>query len=78
MDDVTGIDQAQTDAAGNGRRDMAIGKLHSGVVDLALIVLDDTLILMDRRHLGIELLFGNCILAVSGLVTIQIDVRVLK
>ncbi len=54
---------------------MAIGQLHLGVLDHSLIVFDDTLVLMDRCHLGVELLFRDCILAVGRLVAIQINVR---
>ena len=45
MDDVAGIDETQTHAPGQRRRDAAVRELQLGVVDRALVHLHHALVL---------------------------------
>ena len=78
MDNVAGIHQAQPNASGNGRGNVAVNDLHLGSIHLALVKLHRAFVLMDGGHLGSELLFGNRVAAVSNLVTFQINMRILQ
>src|ERR1041385_1507569 len=57
---------------------MAISELNSGILQLALVELNDSLVLMDGCGLSIENLLWDGISGVRGLVTVEIEVRVLE
>src|SRR5262249_30719577 len=78
MNDVSRIHETQTNASGNGRRDLGVGEIDLDGSDLALIVFYGAFELMDRSDLRIELLFGNRVLAVGGLITSEVEVRVFE
>ena len=78
MDDVAGIHQAQPNASGNGRGDVGVDDLQLGSIHLALVQLHGAFVLVDRSHLGSELLLGDRIAAVSNLVAFQINVRIFQ
>ena len=59
MDDVAGIDQPQSGAAGDRRDDPGVGKDRLGVLDGALVGLHLGLELGDQRLLGVVLLAGR-------------------
>jgi hypothetical protein len=48
------------------------------VVDQAAVVLEGSLVLVDEGHLGIEQLFRNRVPRVQGVVSIQVDPRILE
>ena len=56
MDNVAGVHQAQPNASGNGRGDVGVDDLQLGRIHLALVKLHGAFVLVDGRHLGIELL----------------------
>src|ERR1043165_5091196 len=78
MNDVARIDETQTNASGNRRRDAGIADVDFRSVDLSLIDLHDAFVLMDRGDLRVELLFRNRVFTVGQLITIEIDVRVFE
>ena len=59
MNDVAGINQPQTNASGDRRRDMAINEIQLGIVDRGLVVADGSFELVDRGLLRIHLLLGH-------------------
>src|SRR6185369_11996607 len=78
MNDVAGIDEAQTNPSCDRRRDPAIRELNVRIIYLPLIELHNALELVDRGHLRVELLFRNRVLAVRNLITTEIDVRIFQ
>src|SRR5579864_8487545 len=59
MNNVSGVNETQTDPSLNRRCDVAVGKLQSCAVDLRLIGFDRTLQLLGSRNLSVHLLFGD-------------------
>jgi hypothetical protein len=76
MNDVAGIDQAQTDAPGERSGDLRVRKLEARIVDLRFVGLDRALELPDLRGLGVELLAGEDLLLVKRAVPVEIDLGV--
>src|ERR1035438_4878680 len=72
MHDVAGVHQAQTDAPGDGRRDVAVDQVELGRIDLALVRLDHSLVLRHQRFLRGILLLGNGVLLQQPRVTAQV------
>jgi hypothetical protein len=76
--DISGVDQPQTDAPGDRSRDLAVGQIDLGALDLPLIELHHTLVLMHGCLLRGELLFRAGFLLDQLLITDQIDACVLQ
>ena len=74
--DVARVDQAQPDAAVDGRGDAAVNQLQLGVVDGRLVGLDRAFLSADRGDLRVQLLLGDGILRQQRFVAVQIDARV--
>src|SRR5882762_7313963 len=76
VDDVAGIDEAETDTSGNGSGDAGVGQLKLCVIDLRLIGLDRSVELADGGALRIELLFWDNAFLIQQLETFQIHLGV--
>ena len=78
MDNVAGVHEAQSNASGEGRGDVGIGYLQLRIVHLTLIKLHRAFELVDRGHLGVELLLGDRVLAVSNLIALQVNAGIFQ
>ncbi len=78
LDDVARIDQAQADAAGGRRGDVAIDQLQFLRIDRGLVDLDLRLVLAHQRVLRGQRLFLDRVLLVQHLVAHQVDLGVLQ
>ena len=72
---VPRVHQPQPDLPADGRNDVAVAQLHLVVGHRALICLDRPFVLLDGLLLIVQLLLGNCVSRVSGLVSLQIHSR---
>src|SRR5579864_8032732 len=59
MNNVSGVNETQTDPSLNRRCDVAVGKLQFCAVDLRLIGFDRTLQLLGSSNLSVHLLFRD-------------------
>src|SRR4029077_3354743 len=76
VDDVAGIDEAETDTSGNGSGDAGVRQLKLCIIDLRLIGLDRSVELTDRGALRIELLFWDNAFLIQQLETFQIHLGI--
>ncbi len=72
---VTGIDQAETDPAGDGRGDVGKAQLHLVELQSALIGFDRSSVLQDDLLLIVQRLFGDGIARPGVLVALQVHFR---
>src|SRR5207237_2109544 len=77
-DDVSFIDQSQSDLAADRRDDSRVRDLKIGVINLSLVRLNRTIVLPDRCDLEVELLLWNEPLIEQQLVPLLLDLRRLK
>ena len=75
---VAGIDQSQTNAAGNRRLDMAIAQLNLRITDLPFVVLHGAAILLDGKPLIFVSLTRNGLLTRRFLIARQIHLGLCK
>src|SRR6185369_14755495 len=73
MHDVAGVHQTQPHAAGDGRGDATVGELNLRGLDLALVVLDRALELVNERCLRVVLLPRHRVLLDEHLVSLEIE-----
>ena len=76
--DVAGVHQTQPHAAGDRRGDAAVGELNLRGVDLALVVLDRALELVNQRFLGVQLLPRHRVRRDEHLEPLEIDPGVVE
>src|SRR5262249_32443864 len=76
VNDVAGINKAQTDSTGDRRSDTRVNQLQLGVVNLALIGFDCAIELTDGRGLCVELLLRDDAFLKKQFVALQVDFRV--
>jgi hypothetical protein len=67
------IDLAQSDAAGDRRRDVGEDQVHARGLHLTLVGFDRTDVLVDQRPLRIELLLGDRVLFDQAFIAFQIQ-----
>jgi len=72
MNNIAGINLAQTYPSAHGSGDAAINQVHLGTVDLSLVRLDGTLVLMYQRFLGFKLLSRYGVLFPKLLITLKV------
>ena len=73
MDDIAGVNLAQTHPSAGRRRYPAVDQLQLGAVDLPLIDLHGPFVLAHQGILGVQLLFGDGILFPQHLITLKIE-----
>ena len=69
---------AQAETATDGRGDARVVQLQLGIVDIGLVALDRAFVLAHQRGLRVDLLFGDGVLLVQGLVALQVAAGVFQ